>query len=897
MQPVHQQNTHTDKNSPIALLFPTIPSTHDISDLLASSQVVRMASHADDSSVEDNASSVGDGAWDIIDDASIATSDDEDHGLSRQQTPSSDGLEQDHEVVESVEGNTTSDESQGQESARGPINFGDVQHDSNSESRESRNASSVDHTEQLDEEMEDTNKGLRPLPTQPLPTQPIKFPEPKVASVYSSGAVDVSCTVKVLDGSEHDKLCKTFNLHQGPVSLVGTVRQKMASTGLRVAEPYKVMFVGPASVKETIFQKIGSALASSFDLASTRSETGLSKFTVVPISFGGGESPEVLLVDSLGLDMNIEECISASLVADGSSHDNISLKLNDHRVIQSSKRRLTNNFVLSENYRLPDLAILFIPDHEAISAKQRRILVRSFMIRHNVPVIVIASKTEWHNFSQAITLDLRTPHICLEARGPQGQVQQVLRRLPVDMQTFLDIDSAQMGRNLACIASESTMFKTTEDGECRPAQQNLNFTAVVKSWSKCVRSRIGRDSRYLSYYRNCLLAALLLYGIAVASMRTLGTASAPKPSYIDLNTNKPNPPYFRLASTSSVPSSMTSQASISSSSILASAGDRSSSKNFNLGHLNTDLASVLLEPALTPNSLAPNKSDKFKLHVVGDCHVILTPPKWFAQLKKAPTLLFKVTRQAEPLRHEFSTLFDGVYALKLAREDAYGALNISVSTAKKPRVNETFQVDFGTPWLKIAGWKRAAQAITEQVREEFQSAQTGLNLAYGQTSTGVQAFMRNAVKKADSAMKEVEKIGMASLDQTSKTTEIMLAQSKELSRTVTQHLHQHSAKVTSQIARQRWNLHKEIYTYSRQMSSLFTHQAQMLAEAATGLNILTLAHEVQDYREKHLRETQKQALKMWWKVRGGPPKQRSKATRQEKVKKRRHARAMKGGNR
>ncbi|MCJ1474887.1 hypothetical protein MMC13_003547 [Lambiella insularis] len=855
-----------------------------------------MASHADDSSVDDNASSVGDSAWDIIDDASVTTSDEEGNRLSRQQTPSSDSLEHDHEVVGSVEGNTTSDESQEQKSAREPLSFGDVQHDSNSESRESRDASSVDHMAQLEEEMEDTNKGLRPLPAQPLPTQPFKFQEPKGASVFRTAVIDVSHTINMFEGSEYEKLCHTFELHQAPAFLVGTVRQKMTSGGLRVAEPYKITFVGPASVREAIIQKIGSALASSFDLTSTRSEIGLSKFTVVPISFGEGESPEVLLVDSLGLDMSIEDCTSASLVADGSSHDDISLKLNDHRVVKSSKQRLTNNFVLSEDYRLPDLAILFLPEHEAISAKQTRILVRSFMIRHGVPVIMIASNTDWHNFAQAITLDLRTPHICLEARDLEGKVQQVLRRLPVDMQTFLDIDSAQMGRNLACIASEATIFKNKENGEHRSAQQHQNFTSTLENWSKRARSRIARDSRYLSFYATCLLAALLLYGLAVATMHTFGTVSAPAPSRLDFDL-KPNQLEFRLTTTPSTAPSITSQASVSSPSDSASIGDHATSKHVNLGHSHTDMASFLLAPTLTPNALASNKSDKFNLHVVGDCHVVLTPPKWFTQLKRGPTLLFKVTRQAEPLKYEFSTLFDGVYALKLAREDAYGTLNILVWTSKKPRINETFQVDFGTPWLKIAGWKRAAQAITEQVREELQSAQTGLNIAYGQTSTGVQAFLRDSVKMADLALKEVEKIGLASLNQTSKSTEIMLAQSKELSRTVTQHLHQHGAKVTSRIAKQRRNLYKDIDKYARQMSLLFTHQAQILAEAASGLNVATLAHEVQQYREKHLRETQKQALRMWWKVRGGPPRQRHKATRQEKMKKRRHARAMKGGNR
>ncbi|MCJ1290739.1 hypothetical protein MMC34_002281 [Xylographa carneopallida] len=853
-----------------------------------------MASQADDSSLEDNASSVGDGAWDIIDDTSIATSDDEDHGLSRQQTPSTDDIEHDHDIVESVDGNNTSDESQGLASTHEKVDFGKVQHDDNSESRESRDAPSVDHMAQFEEEMEDTNKCLRPLPALPFRSQPFKFLESTTTGTYTTGFLEVSHYLKRFDHDDCYNVCQNFELQKPPTSLVATVRQKMSDSGIHVTEPYKVIFVGPTSVKQPIIQKIGSALASSFDLTLTRSEEGLSKFTVVPISFGDGESPEVILLDSMGLDMTVEECTSALLFSDHTLKDEIHLKLKDHKLVKSSWDRVSNKFNVSADYRLPDLAVLYLPNSETIEAKQTRIMVRSFMIRHHVPVIMIASETDWTNFARPMTLDPRTPHICLEARDDQDQVQQVLRRFPVDLQTFLDIDSSQMGRNLACIVSETTKVTTVP----HPTQHHSVINAALGSWPKRIRTLVRQETRYTSFYGTCLLAALFLYGAAMASIRTFDTTPMPQLANVELKTSqhtpisnshlKPTP----IAFSSTSPQTLTAQSSIS-----LTTSDRSVPKSISPVLRNTDLASMLMEPSLASHKPTPNTSDKFRLQVLGDCHVILTPPKWFTRFKKAPALLFNVTRGKEALDYEFSTLFDGVYALKLAREDAYGALNISVWTVKRPKINETFQVDFGTPWLKIAGWKKAAQAITEQVRGELQSAQSGLNLAYGQTSIGVQVLVRDAVRKADAALREVEKIGLASLNQTSRTTEIMIAQSKELSQSITQHLQQHGTKVSTRLIKQRKNLRKDVYNYTRKMSSTFTQQAQILAEAATGLNVAALAHEVQDYREKHLRETQKKALRMWWKVRGKPPAKRENPLRHEKCRKRRHARAMKGGNR
>ena len=153
--------------------------------------------------------------------------------------------------------------------------------------------------------------------------------------------------------------------------------------------------------------------------------------------------------------------------------------------------------------------------------------------------------------------------------------------------------------------------------------------------------------------------------------------------------------------------------------------------------------------------------------------------------------------------------------------------------------------------------------------------------------------MRDAVKKAEAALKEVEKIGMTSLNRTSKTTGVIIAQSKELSRGLSQHFHKHGIK-SPRIARQK--ALSDIYNYTRRMSSLFQYQAQLMTEAATGLNVVALGQEFQHLREKHLRKSQKKALKMWWKVRGLPERKLAKAVRHER-RKTRHQRSKVGCHR
>lgn len=902
MQPAHEEVSQLEKNEDLALLYPTIPLEHNISNWLEHSQVVNMALHADDSSMEDNTSSIGDSTWDIVDDASGTTSEDEGHRLSRQHTPSTDGLELEAESGMSVDGNDASDESQGMESVHDMAAVLTEPHIS--KSHEFPSTPSLVQQSDFEEDMEDTNQGLRPISSQQQrESQPFKFQEPASIPARSSASFEVRHVLRTSKDSDDGALFDLPKSPEGSVfDVIGSVRMRMSNVRLHLQQPYKVMFAGPASMKELVMQKIGSALASSLECNSPGSIDGLARFTVVPISsFVDGSSPEVLLVNSLGIDMNVDECMTASFVKQEAWNDTITLKLNRNDSVQSSWNQSKNAFTVSTpDYVLPDVAIICLTEDEQTTTKLTRLLARSFMIRHEVPVIMISSESEWNKPSRAMTLDLRTPHACLEYSLSNGQDQPIMKRLPIDLATFLDIDSAQLGRNLMCISAAVDTPRVGYTGEVGPGQLKSVIASILGGLFARVRTYtnllVPQEARHQFATRPWLylLTHLLLFtGFILSSKYAFSSGSG------WISNRPPMPLHHEMAAmptplSDSAPSILSHIPTRTPTTALSSiVNEEPVAKSIVPVTTNKELFSLLFEDTHGPTLSPTNKSDKFTLHVIGDCHVVLRQPSWFTSGRRPPLLYFNVTRIGVPLKYESSTLFDGVHALKLAREDAYGVLDISVWTKKKPMINETFQVDFGTPWLKLAGWKRSAQALTEQVREELQSAQSGLNAAYGQTSTGVQAFMRDAVKKAEGALKEVEKIGMTSLSRTSKTTEMMIAQSKELSRGLSLHFHKHSIKAP-RIA-QRKAL-ADVYNYTRRMSTLFSHQAQLMTEAATGLNVVALGREFQQLREKHLRKSQKKALKMWWKVRGLPERKLAKAVRHER-RKTRHQRSKAGGHR
>ena len=856
-----EQKTQPDPESSIELQFPTLPLNRSLASWLDRSQLLIMGSTADDSSVDENTGCVEDSVWDIIDEASVVTSDDEDRNLSRQPTPSSDGHDQ--EMEGNLEGSNMGYE---KSQSRGmPLSNDDIHEGSAEAVEESWNSGLTDFganhgTEGVRESHESD--------TIPQDRGSIKFHDPQMNDSDTSEHVNVVHTVKAFEGENLEDLCRCFRLTNPPSRAIGTIRQCMSRQTLRLNGPYRLLYIGPPSAKQAIVKKISAALASSLDTSSTISQSPTSRFSIVPISaFCNKSSPEVVLIDHTGLEIYVEECTSASYVKKDNGKDTIYLNLDNGRyMISSSWNHKT--FTASNNYTPPNLAIVCIAEDENTAAKQTRVLARSFVTRHDTPVIVVSVEAGWNKPAQAITLDHRTPHCSVEAYEPSDGIYRVLKRLPIDLPSFLDIEAVQMSRNLACLSQET--IEASRNGvaqsQSRDTRPNSTDPTAKKGWLEELRFQTSPTAWSIAK-----VARLLIYGalfsIVMLSLNGSKSASTLENDSGDI-VNLPSIRKLPLSTTPVASPPLSTTANLVPKIKTTEKSELPRTKSVS-AHTSTNVASLLLESY----PLTPNKSEKFQIQIVGDCHVVLRPPHWFTVLKKSPALLIKVTRHGELLDYSFSTLFEGVYALQLSNEDAYGTVDVSVWTIKKPRIHETLQVDFGTPWLRVAGWRKASQVATEQVREELQSAQTGLASVYEQTAIGIQIFMKQAVARADHALKEVEKAGLTSLNQTAKTTEIMIAHSKELSLILTQQLRRGS-KAASHLLAQREHMHRDITGLTRKMSDLLSWQAQIMSNAASRLNVINLAHELQEYRKTHLIESQKQAIRIWWTFRGGPPPKR-----------------------
>jgi hypothetical protein len=208
-----------------------------------------------------------------------------------------------------------------------------------------------------------------------------------------------------------------------------------------------------------------------------------------------------------------------------------------------------------------------------------------------------------------------------------------------------------------------------------------------------------------------------------------------------------------------------------------------------------DLASLISDPAVT----GLNESDKFKMQIVGDCHMILRPPYRYTLMRKPPPLEVRVLRHDDNIDVQLSKLFDGVYALQLDREEAYGPLNVTVATNQKPRMKQTFEVDFGTPWLKVAGWKKAFQVVSDQMQRDLGEGQVKLRDGLERIRLRVQPTLEHAAARAKV---EAAKLQQATKAQSLKVSAIVAANAQEWSRQASNAIATHAKLLSAQASKQ-----------------------------------------------------------------------------------------------
>ena len=865
--PLSSEGEEEDFDTPrqsiaFSLRYPTIPVHGTPDSWLAQSQIVSMASYRDDSSVcsfDDTSSSVGDNSYVYIENGSDMTTDDEDHSQMAQSISSMDGPQGQQAEPQSLEQPHTAGATRAEQSKEPWASHSLVRRGSSGSDIQTRRTESAP-----EKSTQDLDQTIKAAEGRDQAHQAIKFIESPNGEGYLK--------LRDFDGLDVPQILHQADLNIMPEQISVTVRQDMARKTLAPTRPFKVFFIGDASSRESIQHKIATALAVDF-MSERRKSSGS---MVVPIpSSSNSTGQDVVLIEKTDIDIAVDHCFNASFIRKSGGYDTIGLTMAGDNVVESSWDG--SKFCLSQGWQLPDIAVFCLSGTDNINTKQTRRFARSFMNRHDVPSIVISQTLSWDRPADAMALDHKTPHICLEASAAETSKSRILKRLPIDLSSFLNIDPSQMNRNLALLAGRHRSPSPSKKHPAISKEETSYYAAAVQNYATffdTLRQILGNTMHNIAHQsrphliQNIFLVSMLLLVGSFLSQRMVSLDPS-RVSNVDLGgrfrghgaLENPSPTITALVLSSDstlklkTPSSLAISAKIS--------------KSLAAPQTNTDLASFILDtPARTLN-----KSERFKVHVIGNSHVVLRPPFWFTQTKKSPKLYFNITQGKRVLAHQVSKLFDGVYAVELSSNDAHGSLSIAVWTNSRPRINETFQVEFEKPWFQAVDFQKAASVVTSSLRHDVGIVQTGLSAFYDRSRSEMTSLMSKIGKRADTVQKEIKRLSSFPRSSAYYSTHLAWLQSRktlsELSETLDYIRNQTLKQTLSSVNSLRCGFASRVGT----RSSLAARQIQTLVGMLASSNRKVGVLRIKEYSTIYLRQTQKKALKLWWSV-SGLPKQR-----------------------
>ncbi|KAK3399145.1 hypothetical protein B0T20DRAFT_478508 [Sordaria brevicollis] len=548
----------------------------------------------------------------------------------------------------------------------------------NGEELSSSRASSIKYT---DQSLESPSSSVPAKPLHygsvtsiPDTSKSIEFQE-AVSDAVDSSLVFVRHAIKELTGHEAESLGKSLDITEPPRSMSVSLRQTMSQACLSTEEPLRVLYTGSAAAQRDILLKVSSAIWVSpkdghkEDGQFMRHREGV--YNIVPIS-SFGTVPELDLMEASSYQIKVEHCTSAtaSPLTDGPVHgpDTIySVTIEHERTYTSSPARF-GPAALDPHWDVPHLAIFYCSENADDEDQKTREAAWGFTKRHNIPSIFISEHLRIDKQSVAYWskyLNKHAIHISLESSDPKKTM--VPRLLPVDLESFTNLNAWQMNRNIAHLTGLADLKGS--------ATQHASDTKDNKWWQKFTASGRSR-ARVLD-----VAVFTILLPVLVALLGQLFS------SYLGSLPAHPGESSRAMQVVINVTSTQTVQATPSTKpkppvSSLASA---------------LSYAGLLLDrPSNTPADAQPQKTTcSVRINRPNELLVVIPSDSKAMWLAKG-AIDIDVFQGEERLKTKLSSVDEGIL-VELPVKQAQGRFNVSVISNRRPKMNETFEVDFGKP--------------------------------------------------------------------------------------------------------------------------------------------------------------------------------------------------------
>ncbi|KAL2164285.1 hypothetical protein VTH06DRAFT_3501 [Thermothelomyces fergusii] len=565
----------------------------------------------------------------------------------------------------------------------------------------------------------------------------MRLRESDVDDTVHAQSIIAKHVIREFSEEESAEIAENLALPEAPRHLAASIRQTMSQSCLSTQEPLRILYIGRGEVQRAIVLKICSAIWASplskhpDDLH--RDREGI--YNIVPISLFGPE-PELDLVEASRFQVKVEHCTFAEEVTSPrrKTRDEAAYSI----VIEQEKAYLSiataDGAVVEPKWDLPHIAIFYSCADDCEEDRTVRHAAWSFMRRHGVPSIFITEQQEFRDSSWGMYIDEHSVHLCVESRDPEKQMSP--RRFPVDLASFADIDARQLNRNLAYLTKLVETEDTTGQGPARPTATRLELKPGVRASSKKTRRppRWSLDRLDLVRYFCSLLPALLLLtgpffalhmvdwlrsgGLSRSDTSSSAGVCVPSETYPSFTTSRS--PTTVTTSTKTVVINVTTTKTIQVSQTQTSTSTLASALSY-AGFLSDKPSAV---PGDTQTKKKPSSSQPdgklCSVRVYSPTEILLEIPSknkavWLAK----GAIDIAVRRNNNLVKTRISSVDEGLL-VGLEPKDAVGVLNVTVITSRRPRINETFEVDFGKS--TVAEFAEAAEAYMRMLRDALREA-------------------------------------------------------------------------------------------------------------------------------------------------------------------------------
>jgi len=568
--------------------------------------------------------------------------------------------------------------------------------------------------------------------------------------------ISVKHTIRELDEEETAVVAEQMHIRDPPRRMVATIRQTMSPLCLSIREPLRILYVGSAAGRNEILYKISSAILASAPADRTDEGQGLDHdgvFNIVPLSsFGSEKVPETDEIQLMGVSryyIKVDTCTSAeasdAVDGDGSVGESVySLTLDNDKTYTSAMS--PDHPIVSPRWALPHIAVFYLSSNDDEKTEKTRDTAWEFMTRHAIPSIFIAhaqafqkpSSGRWREF-----VDQAGVHLSLESRDPEHTMPP--ERLPIDLTSFLNIDARQMNRNLAYLTGLNKVavpsgaeIKTDEPKSAGPACNGWFPSEVVV---------MGQPISWNTLKRLVLTILMLtlwgwvarypksgLLGAQNAAVSTVAPASL---ATISAETHVCAVPTV----TPTVTINLTSTKTIK----LVEEPTHKIAAHF---------AGFLSDKAQSAAPEAEVKKTACSIEIYSSNEILVKVPagtktSWLAR----GAIDIDVWRGKELVKSKLSTTDEGIL-IEISKKDAYGVMNVSVVTTRRPKINETVAVNFGKPAV-VEALEAGSNLVMEAAKKIAHVADDAAKAAMAVRAGALSGQLRDARRAAQDYSRRV----------------------------------------------------------------------------------------------------------------------------------------------